>query len=92
MIDRALLQLTQTKLLNQVNAIIFGEFCQSGSNEYNFIQQVIKDFAKSTEIHCFISMDFGHYDNNYPLIYNTKSKITKENNKNNHYKLIMNIK
>lgn len=85
MLDRSLLHLAQAGVFEGVEAIIFGDV--SGSKDD--ILSVINDFATSINIPVFRSNRFGHKKINDPIIYNTKSVITKDQSGN--YSLIMEI-
>ncbi|RYE05878.1 MAG: LD-carboxypeptidase [Rickettsiaceae bacterium] len=87
-LDRALLHLKQAQLLNDVKAIIFGEFynCKLEVD----IDKVIEDFANNIQIPVYRSMKFGHGIINEPIIYNATSEIIR-NSKNN-YQLVTKLK
>lgn len=72
-LDRSLLHLKQAGILEDVDAIIFGDI----NNNNAEILSVILNFAKSTNIPIFKCEKFGHRKINHPLIYNTKSILSK---------------
>lgn len=74
-IDRSLNHLAQAGCLNDVQAIIFGEFlCLF---EEATIQFALARFAQDTNIPVFKTDCFGHGKKNYPLIYNAFTNITR---------------
>lgn len=89
MIDRALLQLKQAKLLDNVKAIIFGEFIEEKAEKSNLVKRTLTEFAQSVQIPCFTSNRFGHFANNDPLVYNTPSVVSKDST--NGYSLVMDL-
>lgn len=77
-IDRSLLHLHQAGLLNNVCAIIFGEFlCDLKENH---ITLALQRFAEHTDIPVFQTHQFGHGHTNYPLIYNANAEVVPEGN------------
>lgn len=85
MLDRSLLHLSQSGIFEGVDAIIFGDISGSKGD----MLSVINDFSQSINIPVFRSNRFGHEKINDPIIYNTKSVITKD--KSGYYNLIMEI-
>lgn len=81
-LDRSLLHLKQAGVLKEVEAIIFGDINDNNAD----ILSVILNFAKSINIPIFKCDKFGHRKINDPIIYNTKSVVSKEGNS---YSLIM---
>jgi muramoyltetrapeptide carboxypeptidase len=71
-VDRMLYHLKSTLELEDVKAIVFGEFIKS--DEYmNF---AINDFAnQNSEIPMYITNKIGHGKNNFPVVYNKKGLI-----------------
>jgi muramoyltetrapeptide carboxypeptidase len=71
-VDRILYHLKSTLKLEDVKAIIFGEFIKS--DEY--INFAINDFAnQNSEIPIYRTNKIGHGKNNFPIIYNKKGLI-----------------
>ncbi len=83
-LDRALLQLKQTGLLENIKAIIFGTF----DKDSKITMLVLSNFANSLKIPVFKTDRFGHEKINDPIIYNTDSKILDSGEK---FKLIMDL-
>lgn len=83
-LDSALLQLTQTGLLENIKAIIFGTF----DKDSKITMLVLSNFANSLKVPVFKTDRFGHEKINNPIIYNTDSKIISNGKK---FKLIMDL-
>ncbi len=75
-IDRSLLHLKQAKLLNDVEAIVFG---QCLSEDEAMVTFALNRFAEESVIPVFQSQQFGHDITNYPIIYQSLGSITCEN-------------
>ncbi|AAU03867.1 LD-carboxypeptidase [Rickettsia typhi] len=84
-LDRALLHLKQSMLLESVKAIIFGSF----GKDIDATMLVLRNFAYSLNIPVFKTNRFGHEQINDPIIYNTNSKIIMSKHKG--FKLIMEL-
>ncbi len=82
-LDRILYHLKQARLLDHVNAIIFGTCGGDGKS----IITVLTDFAATLKIPVFKTNRFGHEQINDPIIYNTSTKIIPSND--NQFELIM---
>ncbi len=87
-IDRSLLHLHQAGLLNQVKAIVLGEFLHALQD--SDIAVALQRFAKDVPIPVYKSNQFGHGKLNYPLIYNSMAQI-QTSAKWNEWKLHMPI-
>lgn len=72
-IDRILNHLKQAGLLNDVRAIVFGDFTDGDE----FVELALQRFANEIAVPVFKTDEFGHGIKNYPMIYNAKSTITK---------------
>ncbi|ADE29928.1 LD-carboxypeptidase [Rickettsia prowazekii] len=84
-LDRELLHLKQSMLLEGVKAIIFGSF----GKDLDATMLVLRNFAYSLNIPVFKTNRFGHERINDPIIYNTNSKIIMSKHKE--FKLIMEL-
>lgn len=73
-LDRTLYHLKEAGLFKNAQAIIFGEFEYDAPDSYNPF--ALNKFAQETRIPIFKTNQFGHYKNNFPLIYNAQSEIT----------------
>ena len=72
-IYRSMYHLKEAGKLSKVKAIVFGHFV--GVSKY---EEYLRDFASELDIPVFITDQFGHGKNNFPLVYNADSCI--ENN------------
>ncbi|MCH9769791.1 MAG: LD-carboxypeptidase [Gammaproteobacteria bacterium] len=83
-IFRMLKHLQRTGFLTGVRAIIFGDFnCQAigvGQAEQDFNRTAITTqlgyFAKAIDIPVFSSQDFGHGENNMPIMFNREYELS----------------
>lgn len=83
-LDRALIQLKQAGLLENIKAIIFGTF----DKDSKLTMLVLRNFANNLKVPVFKTDRFGHEKINDPIIYNTDSKIIGNGEK---FKLIMDL-
>lgn len=83
-LDRALIQLKQAGLLENIKAIIFGTF----DKDSKLTMLVLRNFATNLKVPVFKTDRFGHEKINDPIIYNTDSKIIGNGEK---FKLIMDL-
>ncbi|HJD61701.1 MAG TPA: LD-carboxypeptidase [Rickettsia endosymbiont of Columbicola hoogstraali] len=81
-LDRALIQLKQAGLLENIKAIIFGTF----DKDSKLTMLVLRNFANNLKVPVFKTDRFGYEKINDPIIYNTDSKIIGNGEK---FKLIM---
>lgn len=87
-VDRMLNHMQQAGLFKNVKGIVFGDFVNS---EDNFVSFALERFASTSNIPVFKSSQFGHGAVNYPLIYNSRSKIVFHQ-KDKKFSLIMCLK
>ena len=71
-LDRILNHLKSAGLLNEVKAIIFGDF---GNNKKNI--KVLEHFANNISIPVFQTNEFGHHRENFPIGINFDGEISK---------------
>ena len=84
-LDRSLNHLKQAGVLDNIKAIIFGT---CGSDNKNILA-ALTNFAATLPVPVFKTNKFGHERINYPIIYNTTSKIIPSNN--DQFELIMKL-
>ena len=85
-LDRTLYHLKHARLLNEIRAIIFGEFNEPAKENL----RVLRDFASNLKVPVFKTDRFGHSKYNDPVVYNANGSIILQNNKT--YDLKMNLK
>jgi muramoyltetrapeptide carboxypeptidase len=78
-IERTLVHFKQSGLLDGIDALIFGDFCDSGNTQLMEIVQ--KRFAKSVDFPVFTISGIGHDYISNPLPLNTHTTIQVENTK-----------
>ena len=76
-IDRSLLHLKQSGVLDEVKAIIFGSFDKKEESSY---LSFLKKKASEYNIPIFKTNKIGHGKKNYPIIYNSTGTINKDSN------------
>ena len=73
-IDRMLNHFKQSGKFQHVKAVIFGDF----GKEDELVDIGLKRFAKNIGIPVYKTENFGHGNNNYPIVYNSLGKIDKK--------------
>lgn len=74
-IKRMLVQLEQSGLLNQLKAILIGDFTLSDT----YLSEVLSEFTKFCHFPVFKIESVGHGEKNYPIIFNNNVIINKSN-------------
>lgn len=75
-VDRMLEHLSQTGLLSDVAAIIFGDFLGGNEpNETNIIMPVLKRFAEQSNVPMIHIVGIGHGETNFPLPMGVKATL-----------------
>jgi muramoyltetrapeptide carboxypeptidase len=80
-IDRMLLHLKQSKVLENAAAIIFGDFTfteENSEQEIENINQALRSFADSISTPVFKAEGIGHGYDNHPFIYNHEGLVSLE--------------
>lgn len=80
-IDRMLLHLKQSKVLDNAAAVIFGDFTfteENSEQEIENINYALQSFAESLNIPVFKAEGLGHGYNNNPFIYNHEALVSLE--------------
>jgi muramoyltetrapeptide carboxypeptidase len=70
---RSMYHLKESGRLRGASAIVFGRFCNGGSQEA--LTSYMKKFADLVDIPVFVTNEFGHGNNNQPLIYEADAVI-----------------
>ncbi len=84
-LDRTLTHLQQAGVFKYVKAIVFGNFVEGDQ----YVDLALTRFATECKVPVFKTHEFGHAIINYPLIYNSKSKIKRQSKES--YELVMQI-
>lgn len=75
-LDRTLYHLKHAGLLDNIKAIIFGEFGEPKEN-----LQILQDFANQAQVPVFKTNRFGHSKYNDPIVYNSNGFISLQKDK-----------
>ena len=78
-IDRSLLHMKQSGIFLEAKAIIFGQFILP--NKSMNLNYAIQRFANEINIPVFFSKNFGHGNDNYPIIFGATSTISPKSSK-----------
>jgi muramoyltetrapeptide carboxypeptidase len=73
---RSMYHLKESGRLNGARAIVFGRFC--GNNSQQDFVAYMKKFADLMDIPVFVTNEFGHGNNNQPLIYEANAAIREK--------------
>lgn len=76
-VDRFLNHLIQAKVLDQVAAVVFGDFIQGQeSNGNDLTEKTLINFAQKIKIPVFTGLEAGHADLQRPVFFGTEAELT----------------